>query len=69
MRLNIATDVALALDYLRHDGPTPVIHCDLKPSNVLLDNYMTAYVVTLGWPGFLLKELVSHLRIHPNQLE
>jgi len=29
--------VAFALDYLHCHGPAPVIHCDLKSSNVLLD--------------------------------
>ena len=39
-RLNIATDVASALDYLHNDCDTPIVHCDLKPSNVLLDEEM-----------------------------
>ncbi|XP_044445821.1 probable LRR receptor-like serine/threonine-protein kinase At3g47570 [Triticum aestivum] len=33
-RLNIAVDVADALDYL-HNCEPPVVHCDLKPSNIL----------------------------------
>uniref|UniRef100_A0A2N9G2P0 Protein kinase domain-containing protein n=1 Tax=Fagus sylvatica TaxID=28930 RepID=A0A2N9G2P0_FAGSY len=32
-RLNIAIDVASALDYLHHDCDPPVVHCDLKPGN------------------------------------
>ncbi|KAL7229125.1 hypothetical protein ACSBR2_007761 [Camellia fascicularis] len=32
-RLNIAIDVACALDYLHHHCRTPIIHCDLKPDN------------------------------------
>ncbi|KAL7204121.1 hypothetical protein ACSBR2_017230 [Camellia fascicularis] len=41
-RLNIAIDVVSALDYLHNHCPEPIINCDLKPSNVLLDNEMTA---------------------------
>ncbi|CAL4980631.1 unnamed protein product [Urochloa decumbens] len=48
VRVAILLDVAYALDYLHCDGPTPVIHCDLKPSNVLLDADMVAHVGDFG---------------------
>lgn len=47
-RLNVAIDVACALDYLHHQCETPIVHCDLKPSNVLLDDDMTAHVGDFG---------------------
>ncbi|KAI6689006.1 hypothetical protein NL676_025834, partial [Syzygium grande] len=53
-RINIATDVAFALDYLHHQCHIPIIHCDLKPSNVLLDAQMVAHVGDFGLAKFLL---------------
>ncbi|XP_028085790.1 probable LRR receptor-like serine/threonine-protein kinase At3g47570 [Camellia sinensis] len=41
-RLNIAVDAASALDYLHNHCETPIIHCDLKLSNVLLDDDLLA---------------------------
>ncbi|TVU26917.1 hypothetical protein EJB05_29490, partial [Eragrostis curvula] len=41
-RISIAANIADALAYLHNDIGRAIIHCDLKPSNILLDNDMTA---------------------------
>ncbi|XP_058109168.1 probable LRR receptor-like serine/threonine-protein kinase At3g47570 [Magnolia sinica] len=51
-RLNIAIDVAYALDF-HHHCQTPISHCDLKPSNILLDNDMVTHVSDFGITRFL----------------
>ncbi|GMY22795.1 probable LRR receptor-like serine/threonine-protein kinase At3g47570 [Fagus crenata] len=52
-RLNIAIDIASALDYLHHCCQTPIVHCDIKPSNVLLDDEMIGHVGDFGLARFL----------------
>jgi hypothetical protein len=52
-RISIAIDVASAVDYLHNHNPFPIIHCDLKPTNVLLDNNMVAQVGDFGLARFL----------------
>ncbi|CAN1789567.1 Calcium/calmodulin-regulated receptor-like kinase 1 [Linum perenne] len=48
VRVNIALDVARGLEYL-HDGAVPpVIHRDIKSSNILLDRSMRARVADFG---------------------
>jgi hypothetical protein len=56
-RVNIALDVAEALDYLHHHGQVPIVHCDLKPRNVLLDDDLVAHVGDFGLARFVRKTL------------
>ncbi|KAL6627427.1 hypothetical protein ACP70R_031153 [Stipagrostis hirtigluma subsp. patula] len=47
-RLDIAVDIMDALDYLHNQCQPPIIHCDLKPSNILLAEDMSARVGDFG---------------------
>ncbi|XP_019179172.1 PREDICTED: LRR receptor-like serine/threonine-protein kinase EFR [Ipomoea nil] len=56
-RVNIAIDVANALDYLHNQLETGLIHCDLKPSNILLDGDLVGHVADFGIAKFLPTEV------------
>ncbi|KAJ1258354.1 hypothetical protein BS78_10G068900 [Paspalum vaginatum] len=55
-RICIVTDVACALDYLHNQLSPPLVHCNLKPENVLLDHDFTARVGDFGLAKFLLQD-------------
>jgi Leucine-rich repeat (LRR) protein len=57
-RICIAADVASALDYIHNQVTPPLVHCDLKPSNILLDNDMTARLGDFGSAKFLFPGLI-----------
>lgn len=57
-RISIAVNIADALDYLHHDCGRPTVHCDLKPSNILLNRDMDALLGDFGIARFYVD---SHL--------
>ncbi|KAG8390937.1 hypothetical protein BUALT_Bualt01G0135500 [Buddleja alternifolia] len=55
-RLRYAIGIASAIDYLHNETEVPIVHCDLKPSNVLMDSDMTPKVADFGLAKLLLDE-------------
>ncbi|POO01292.1 S-receptor-like serine/threonine-protein kinase [Trema orientale] len=47
-RVQIALGVARGLFYLHEECSTQIIHCDIKPQNILLDEYYTARISDFG---------------------
>lgn len=59
-RYKIATGIAQALVYLhRETGIGQIVHCDLKPSNVLLDKDMEAHVCDFGIARMLISQITE----------
>ncbi|KAE8662113.1 putative LRR receptor-like serine/threonine-protein kinase [Hibiscus syriacus] len=50
-RVDVMIDVAAALEHLHTRHSTPIIHCDVKPTNILLDGDMVAHVGILALPN------------------
>ena len=53
-------DVADALEYLHHNNQGTIIHCDLKPSNILLNDNMTAHIGDFGLTRFKFDSAASY---------
>lgn len=52
-RLEIAIDVACALDFLHNSYVIPIVYCDLQPSNVLLDTELIGHVSDTDLTGVM----------------
>ncbi|KAL3498364.1 hypothetical protein ACH5RR_041096 [Cinchona calisaya] len=58
-RLNVAINVASALHYLHHQCEVTIVHCDIKPSNILLDNDLVARVGDFGLARLIANTTIS----------
>ncbi|XP_043716060.1 probable LRR receptor-like serine/threonine-protein kinase At3g47570 [Telopea speciosissima] len=66
-RLNIAIDIAIALDYLHHHCHMQIIHCDIKPNSTLLDDDLTAHLSDFGISR-ILSEATSRSQNHTSSI-
>ncbi|EOX92434.1 Receptor-like protein kinase 1, putative [Theobroma cacao] len=53
-RIRIALDVARGILYLHEECESPIIHCDIKPQNILMDDTWTAKISDFGLAKFLM---------------
>ncbi|XP_051193763.1 putative receptor-like protein kinase At3g47110 [Lolium perenne] len=64
-RIKIVANIADALAYLHHDCEKSIVHCDLKPSNILLDDDLNAYLGDFGIANLVINSMssaIGHLR-------
>ncbi|XP_027077006.2 G-type lectin S-receptor-like serine/threonine-protein kinase RLK1 [Coffea arabica] len=54
LRTQIAIGIARGLVYLHEECRTQIIHCDIKPQNVLLDEYFNARISDFGLAKLLM---------------
>ncbi|KAB5520237.1 hypothetical protein DKX38_024556 [Salix brachista] len=55
-RIQMASGIARALTYLHEECSTQIIHCDIKPQNILLDDTFTARISDFGLAKLLMNE-------------
>ncbi|KAK3029104.1 hypothetical protein RJ639_039248 [Escallonia herrerae] len=56
LRVRVALDVAKALSYLHHDCRSRILHLDVKPENILLDENYHAVVSDFGLSKLMRKD-------------
>ncbi|XP_059641582.1 G-type lectin S-receptor-like serine/threonine-protein kinase LECRK4 [Cornus florida] len=55
-RVRIALDVARGILYLHEECEAPTVHCDIKPHNILMDDFWTAKISDFGLAKLLMPD-------------
>ncbi|XP_030517092.1 G-type lectin S-receptor-like serine/threonine-protein kinase LECRK1 isoform X2 [Rhodamnia argentea] len=55
-RVRIATEIAKGILYLHEECDAPIIHCDIKPQNILMDDFWTAKISDFGLAKLLMPD-------------
>ncbi|KAJ7951683.1 protein kinase family protein [Quillaja saponaria] len=64
-RLQIAVDAAYGLDYLHNGCKPPIIHRDLKTSNILLNENMQSKIADFGMSRAFVNDKDTHVSTRP----
>ncbi|XP_016199034.1 G-type lectin S-receptor-like serine/threonine-protein kinase LECRK4 [Arachis ipaensis] len=56
LRVRFALGIARGLVYLHEECDTPIIHCDIKPQNILIDDNFNAKISDFGLAKLLLSD-------------
>lgn len=62
-RAQIALEIGKGLLYLHEECSTQIIHCDIKPQNILLDEYYSARISDFGLAKLLINQTQTHTAI------
>ena len=60
-RLMVALDTAKGLTYLHELADPPIIHRDIKSTNILLDDHLNAKVADFGLSKLLVNDETDHV--------
>ncbi|QCD91522.1 interleukin-1 receptor-associated kinase 4 [Vigna unguiculata] len=56
VRVGFAMGIARGLVYLHEECESPIIHCDIKPQNILIDEYLNPKISDFGLAKLLLSD-------------
>ncbi|KAK7252696.1 hypothetical protein RIF29_36834 [Crotalaria pallida] len=56
LRVKFALGIARGLVYLHEECDTPIIHCDIKPQNILINEHFTAKISDFGLAKLLMSD-------------